>query len=496
MEVQLLAMKRYLLGIDLGSGSVKLTLLEKEGNIVATGGCEYPTIYPFVGGAEQMPRSWRNSLHKGILQLLQSSGVKAEEIAAIAPDAATHTAVLLDMNYEPVGNAILWTDQRSVSEVELLKENYLDIIREQTLNTPTTVWTLPQLMWIRKNRPELWSNTRHILFAKDYLRFCLTGTLGTDSIDAMGSMFYDVLKGCWSKTLCKIAQIPMEWLPAIYEPTDLAGTVTREAAQEFGLCEGTPVYIGTTDTALEQLAAGSVESGHGTVKLATAGRICVISEKVHPSPFLFNYMHVVPGLYYPGTATSSCAASYRWFREALGKEPYGNLDEKAERIEAGSEGLMFHPYLQGELTPYNDPGLRASFVGINSRHTKAHFTRAVLEGVAFSLRDCIDTLEKEELRMKRARIIGGGARSPFWRQIVADVLGMTLEKAKVDDSSFGAAMLAGVGIGWFPDFKDAARCCVEVETVTYPVMDRHRVYEKQFELYRQIHDALAPLYHR
>lgn len=199
----------------------------------------------------------------------------------------------------------------------------------------------------------------------------------------MGSMFYDVRKESWSDTLCAIAGIPIEWLPKVYAPTDRAGYITEEAEKEFGLCEGTPVYIGTTDIALEQLAAGSVEIGHGTVKLATAGRICVISDGEHPSPYLFNYRHVVPGLWYPGTATSSCAASYRWFRDALGKEPYDALNKEAAMIEPGSEGLMFHPCLQGELTPYNDSSLRASFVGISSRHTKAHFTRAVLEGVGF-----------------------------------------------------------------------------------------------------------------
>lgn len=488
-------MKKYLLGIDLGSGSVKLTLLTKEGRIAATGGCEYPTIYPCVGWAEQMPQAWRTALHTGIVRLLKSAEIRADEIAAIAPDAATHTMVLLDKDWVPLENAILWTDQRSVMEVEYLKKHYQDIIQKETLNTPTTVWSLPQLMWIRKNRPEVWGRTKHLMFAKDYLRFCLTGVPGTDDIDAMGSMLFDVHRECWSEELCAIADIPIEWLPKIHASTNLAGYVTKEAAEEFELCEGTPVFIGTTDTVLEQLAAGSVEVGHCTVKLATAGRICVISDQQRPSPFLFNYRHVVPGLWYPGTATSSCAASYRWFRDVLGNQSYDSLDDGAFRIFPGSEGLMFHPYLQGELTPYNDSALRSSFIGISSRHTKAHFTRAVLEGVAYSLRDCVETLEKEQLHMTRTRIIGGGAQSPLWRQIVADVLGRTLEKAEVDDSSFGAAMLAGVGVGWFGSFKEAAECCVKVQAITYPNEVNHMLYEKQFIKYKKIHDALAPIYH-
>jgi xylulokinase len=488
-------MKKYLLGIDLGSGSVKLTLLTKEGRIAATEVCEYPTIYPCVGWAEQMPQAWRTALHTGIVLLLKSAGISADEIAAIAPDAATHTTVLLDEEGVPLENAILWTDQRSAREVEYLNNNYMETIQKITLNTPTTVWSLPQLMWVKKNRPEVWGRVRHLLFAKDYLRYCLTGALGTDGIDAMGSMLFDVEKECWSEVLCKIAGIPMHWLPRIYAPESLAGYVTKDAAGEFELCEGTPVFIGSTDTVLEQLAAGSVEIGHGTVKLATAGRICVISDHQCPSPFLFNYRHVVQGLWYPGTATSSCAASYRWFRDVLGEQSYDSLDDGAYRILPGSEGLMFHPYLQGELTPYNDSKLRSSFVGISSRHTKAHFTRAVLEGVAYSLKDCVETLKQEQLKMLRTRIIGGGARSPLWRQIVADVLGREVEKAEVDDSSFGAAMLAGVGIGWFTDFKDAAERCVRIQTITYPDETNKKIYASQFLKYKKIHDALAPIYH-
>jgi xylulokinase len=486
-------MKEYLLGIDLGSGSIKLTVLDRNGLIAAEQGCEYPTEYPQSGWAEQDPREWCEALRLA-LDGLYDSGVKPREIRGIAPDAATHTAVLLDDGLCPLGRAILWTDQRSIQEVAGLKENYADLIQKETLNTPTTVWTLPQFLWIQKNRAGVWDKVRHILFAKDYLRYCLTGELATDEIDAAGSMFFDVVNRRWSPGLCEAGNIKAEWLPAVLRPVEQAGKVSKQAAERFGLAEGTPVFAGTTDTVMEQLAAGNVEIGHSSVKLATAGRICVISGKANPSPFLFNYRHVVEGLWYPGTATASCAASFRWFRDALGNVPFKELDEMAAKVAPGSGGMMFHPYLQGELTPYNDAKLRASFTGISSSHNKSHFTRAVLEGVAFSLMDCTGTLQKENLTMKRTRIIGGGAKSALWQQIIADVLGISLEKNKVDDSSFGSAMLAGIGLGWFRSFKEAAEQCIRLDSTVHPNPENHERYAELFLRYRKIHDALAPVY--
>ncbi|NCB05168.1 MAG: xylulokinase, partial [Clostridia bacterium] len=279
-------MKNYLLGVDLGSGSVKLTLLHRAGEVVASVVEEYPTHYPQPGWAEQHPEDWCAAFKAALQKLLAAARVSADEMMALAPDAATHTAVLLDESCRPLCDAILWTDQRSSKEVSFLKKEYLDLIMGQTLHAPTCVWTLPQMMWLKAHRPEVWQKTRHLLFAKDYLRFRLTGELMTDTIEAMGSMFYDCVKQEWSKELCAAAGIDESWLPQLRSPTDVAGVVTKAAAREFGLCEGTPVLVGATDTVLEQLAAGSVAVGHGVVKLATAGRICIISDHECPSPYL------------------------------------------------------------------------------------------------------------------------------------------------------------------------------------------------------------------
>lgn len=487
-------MERYVLGVDIGSGSVKLTLLSNAGKIAGTAGCEYPTHYPNVGWCEQDPEDWCAAFRTAFAEILQMSGVSAEQIEAMAIDAATHTAVLLDENLQIIRPAILWTDQRSKEEVLWLNKNCLDLVRKQAINAPTTIWTLPQFMWLRKHEPAKWSKIRKILFAKDYLRYRITGTMETDFVDAAGSMFYDVVNSCWSDELCAIADIQKEWLPKLCAPTDVVGCVTKYAAKEFGLSENTKVLVGTTDTVMEILAAGNVEPGHMTVKLATAGRICVITDKKLDSPFVFNYQHVVPGLWYPGTGTASCAASYRWYRDTIGKDSFAELNIPAEQVPAGSDGLIFHPYLNGELTPYNDPELKGSYTGISSRHTTAHFTRATLEGVALSLKDCMLTLNSLGVEAKRVRIIGGGAKGLLWRQIVSDVLGLELEKVKVDDSSFGTAMLAAVGIGWFESFAKAAEKCVQIESVTKPDLVNEEIYEKLFVRYKAIHDALAPIY--
>ncbi len=484
----------YVLGVDIGSGSVKLTLLGEGGKIAATAGCEYPTYYPCVGWSEQNPEDWCAAFRTALGAVLESAGAKSGDIAALALDAATHTAVLLDSERRVIRPAILWTDQRSTEEVDYLREQQLPLIMAQTANAPTTVWTLPQLMWLKKHEAEVWGRIEHILFAKDYLRYRLTGTLETDHIDAMGSMLYDAVNERWSDELCALGGIKREWLPRLCAPTDRAGFVTPEAAAEFGLSERTEVFVGTTDTVMEVFAAGSVARGHTTVKLATAGRICVVTDRPLDSKFIFNYRHVVPGLWYPGTATASCAASYRWYRDAIGREPFAALNVGAESVPAGSEGLMFHPYLNGELTPYNDPLLRASYTGISSHHTTAHFTRATLEGVAMSLKDCMLTLRGLDVEMTRLRIIGGGAKGMLWRQIVADVLGTALEKVRVDDSSFGTAMLAAVGVGWFAGYAEAAEQCTEIDSVSVPIPENQEIYDRLFKKYKTIHDALAPVY--
>lgn len=485
---------KYLLGIDFGGGSSKATLIDEKGTIVAENTVEYPTYYPELGWCEQAPEDWDKALCENIKGLLRKSGIDSAHIFALAIDSATHTWVMCGEDYQPIRPAIHWTDTRSRKQAQKLKAEHGDFIFETTFHKPDTIWTLPQILWVREQEASNFRKLRYIFFEKDYIRYGLTGVYCTDYIEAQGSMLFDCKKNQWSTELLQIAGIKEEMLPPIVKPTDIIGKVTKEAALRTGLAEGTQVVCGTTDTVMEVLASGAVNPGDTTVKLATAGRICVITENAYPNQHLVNYAHVVDGLWYPGSATKAAASSYRWYRDTFGGE-YSELNGGAENIEIGSEGLRYHPYINGELTPYADPTLCGSFIGIRSTHTKAHFTRSVLEGVSLSLLHSKKTLEKLGISLSgKATIIGGGAKGALWRQTTADCLGIELVKTVSSDSSLGSAMLAGVATCVFSSWQEAVNVCVKMESMTTPIKENIEKYEKIFEEYVAVHDALAPIY--
>ena len=485
---------KYLLGIDFGGGSSKATLIDTTGNIIQENTVEYPTSHPNLGWCEQAPEDWSRALSENVKELLKKSETDASDIMALAIDSATHTWVMCDEEFRPLRPAIHWTDSRSRSQAEYLKEAYGNLIFETCFHKPDTIWTLPQLLWVKEHEPELFGKMRYIFFEKDYIRYVLTGVYCTDHIEAQGSMLFDCKENKWSRELLKIAGITEEMLPPVVKPTDVIGSVTKEAAGRTGLREGTPVICGTTDTVMEVFASGAVHPGDITVKLATAGRICVITEKPYPNQHLVNYAHVADGLWYPGTATKAAAGSYRWYRDTFGGD-YTELNTGAEKVPIGCQGLMYHPYINGELTPYADPSLCGSFIGIRATHTKAHFTRSVLEGVSLSLLQSKKTLESLGITLSgKATIIGGGAKGSLWRQITADCLGLELVKTVSSDSSLGSAMLAGVAMGVFADCEEAVKACIRIENTTAPIKENTLKYGKLLEEYVAVHDALAPIY--
>ena len=485
---------KYLLGVDFGGGSTKATLIDMTGKIIQENTVEYPTYYPNLGWCEQAPEDWDIALSQNISAILEKTGIDAADILAVAMDSATHTWVMCDENMEPIRPAIHWTDSRSRSQATRLRDTYGELIFEKSFHKPDTIWTLPQILWVKENEPENFKKIRYIFFEKDYIRYGLTGVYCTDYIEAQGSMLFDCNTNKWSKELLELAGIQEDMLPPIVKPTDVIGNVTVEASKKTGLKEGTPVICGTTDTVMEVFASGAVKPGDVTVKLATAGRICVITEKPYPNQHLVNYAHVAEGLWYPGTATKAAASSYRWYRDTFGGD-YAELNVGAEEIPIGAEGLMYHPYINGELTPYADPLLCGSFIGMRATHTKAHFTRSVLEGVALSLLHSKKTLEEIGIALSgKATIIGGGAKGELWRQITADCLGMELVKTVSSDSSLGSAMLAGVAMGVFKTCEEAVKACIKPECITNPIKENTEKYAKLFEEYVAVHDALAPIY--
>lgn len=485
---------KYLLGIDFGGGSSKATLIDVSGVIIAENTAEYPTIYPFTGACEQNPEDWIGALCVNSRAVLEKSGINPADIMAVAVSSATHTSLLCDKQFRPLRPAVHWTDSRSRQQADRLMNECGDEIFGKCFHYPNTIWTLPQLMWLRENEPQIFSSAAHLFFEKDYIRYFLTGVFCTDYIEAEGSMLFDLNKMQWDKKLCKTAGIDMDILPPVVKPTDVVAGVTPSAAAKTGLLEGTPVICGTTDTVMEVFAGGAVNTGDMTVKLATAGRICIITDKPYPDRHLVNYSHILPGLWYPGTATKAAAAAYRWYRDTFGGD-YKELDDGACNIPVGSQGLFFHPYLNGELTPYADPMLCSSFVGIRPCHTKAHFSRSVMEGVAFSLMDSKRYLESLNIKHNEsATLIGGGAKSGIWSRITADALGIRLCITESSDSSLGSAMLAGLSCGVFENPQEASEVCVKVKTYVDSNPENTKKYEKLFKEYKSIHDALAPVY--
>ena len=484
---------KYLLGVDFGGSSSKATLLGEDGRVYAAASQEYPTYYPRNGWAEQDPDDSYRALVCNIREIVSRSGIHPEDIAALALDAATHTTVLLDETDHPVRRAIYWTDTRSSAQADRLKRDMGPEIIAECFNSVSSLWTLPQLIWLRENEPDTLRRTRRLLALKDYIRYRLTGDYATDSIEAMGNLLLDARRNVWSERFCALAGIDPRLMPEIVDPMERMSPLTDQALADTGLTRDTIVIAGATDTVMEVYASGAIRPGQATVKLATAGRICPITDHPVVDQRLVTYRHVVSGLWYPGTATKSCAASNRWYRDTFGGS-FDSMSATAAEIPMGCEGLFFHPYLQGEITPYLNDKLRASFVGAAGYHTKAHFNRAVLEGVAYSMKDCFATLTELGIAPSEAVAIGGGAKSPLWRQILADMLDISLTTVQDVDSSLGSAMLAGVAAGIFSGHRDAVQKCVRVSGVTEPDAESAAFYSEKFLIYQRIQQALAPIY--
>jgi xylulokinase len=497
------ANRTWLMGIDIGAGSLKTMVVAADGRVGGAAAVDIETLSPQPGWSEQDPAEWWRALCATVPRALAEAGVTPDEIAAVAFSAGAHTPVLEDAVGRVIRPAILWSDQRSGAEAKELQEKYGAEILATGCNRPVPTWTQPQLLWLARHEPEALRRAKRLYVAKDWLRSRLTGTWEMDHTEAVGTLLFDGAKNVWSERLCAMIDWDLRKLPPIVTPTTVVGTVTPAAAHASGLAAGTPVVCGSSDTSVEAYGAGALAPGDGAVKLATAATVSIIGREPHLHPTLINYPFAVPGHWYTITATNSCASAHRWLRDlffmqpgANGSEVFAEMDRLAAAVPAGSEGLLFHPYLQGERAPHWDPLLRADFVGMTFRHDRGHFVRALYEGIAFSLRDVLEQLRAQKLDMTEARIIGGGARSATWRQIVADVLGISILMPRVTDASFGAALIAGVGVGVFADEVTAARQCVSVVARNDPDPARRPLYEEQYGIYRDTALALIDINHR
>jgi xylulokinase len=493
----------FLLGIDLGSGGCKVSLLDTTTGKVKTLSDEYLTYYPAPGWAEQDPEAWILSASNLIRKILDERNCKPVEIEAVGLSGVTHSLVTLDKNNHVLGKTIHLTDSRSKIQAEKLKRQAGGLIEKLGLNTVDVMWTISMLDWIREKEPDRWKKIAKILFPKDYLRYRLTGLIMTDHIDAQGTLLFNPEKKKWEPELAGLIGLDMNVLPEIENPTRIVGKVTDEGSGWSGLAPDTPVITGSTDTLCEIFAAGSRSIGDTTIKLATFGRITVISDRPVTAPGIITYTYIVPGLWYPGTGTRSCGTSLRWFRDEFCRDlkgrsgsAYKAMEEEAKDIKMGSDGVIFHPYLQGEGSPYDDPDLRGDFVGLTLHHNRGHMIKAVLEGVAFSLLDSIEYIREKGITIKPpVKFIGGGSRSRMWTGILADIIGMDAVVPEFADASVGAALLAGIGTGFFKTLEEALDYRRKIiETVSFNKR-RNQQYKKYFNIYRDIQSSLENIYH-
>lgn len=494
---------KQLLGIDFGTGGCKATVIDLSGNICATAFEEYDTVYKKVGWSEQEPAQW-------IKALINTSKVCCEQLEngfsdllGMAITASAHNAVLMDESGDVIRNCIMWNDQRSGDQCARLKAAHGDMIFDLGMAMPTPTWTLPQLMWVKENEPDNYQKIHRILFTKDYIRSWITGDFCTDVVEAQGTLLYDAKKGVWAKELCDLIDLPMSALPPIKGSKEIVGTVLEAFSAQTGIPAGLPVIAGCTDTAAEDFSAGAIRPGQIIVKLATAGNVNVVAQHSKPHAKTYTYPYSVEGLWYTVTGTSSAASAYRWARDCLyptekelceqeGKSVYQLMNEDAEKVPLGANGLLFHPYLAGERCPYFNPNARGNFFGMGLFHNKAHLSRAILEGVAYSLYDCLLVLRDIHDDFSDIAIIGGGAKSPLWCQIVSDVFGLEVRVSKYAESSFGAALLAGVGVGAFASEYEAAEKCIQVDKKYVPNMENHAAYMEYFKIYQKIVAAMTP----
>lgn len=491
----------YFLGIDSSTTGVKALLIDDKGSVAGSATNEIPLYTPKPLWSEQNPADWWQGTINSTRQVLSETGIPGNEVTAIGLTGQMHGLTLLDEAGEVLRPALLWNDQRTGAECDdirarLGKENLIKI----TGNDALTGFTAPKILWVQKNEPEIYAKVKHILLPKDYVRFKLTASYATDRADGAGTLLFDLAHRDWSDEVLAALEIPREWLPATHEGPQVTGHISSQAAQATGLKSGTPVVGGGGDQAAQAVGVGAVQPGIIALTLGTSGVIFASTDKpfVEPEGRLHAFCHAVPGRWHLMGVMLSAAGSLRWYRDTLAPgTDFDSLLTPAAAIPPGSEGLLFLPYLTGERTPHPDPLARGAFVGLTVRHTQPHLSRAVLEGVAFGLRDSFELIKAAGLaEIRQVRASGGGAKSALWRQILADVLNAELVTVNTTEgAAYGAALLAGVGAGAWPDVDTACEACVTVTGSTSPQPEIAASYEPLYAQYRQLYPALKEVSH-
>jgi xylulokinase len=492
-------MTTTLLGIDVSTTGVKALLIDGDGAIVDSFTSPLHLSNPRPLWSEQHPHDWWEAAINSIQHVLRKSS--ASHIAAIGLTGQMHGLVLLDDAGEVLRPAILWNDQRCADECDEIRDR---VGKERLIqisgNDALTGFTAPKILWVRNHEREVYARASHLLLPKDYLRYRLTGEYAMDKADGSGTLLFDLEKRDWSSDVLDALSIPRGWLPKTFEGPEITGRVTRDAAAASGLPEGTVVVAGGGDQSAQAVGVGAIRPGVLAVTLGTSGVVFAATETalVQSQGRLHAFCHAVPERWHLMGVMLSAAGSLQWYRDTLAPNvPFAELVDEASRVPAGSDGLLFLPYLCGERTPHPDPLARGSFVGITNRHTRAHLTRAVLEGVAFGLKDIFSLMQDVGMRgVDQVRVSGGGAKSSVWRQILADVLESELVTVNTTEgAAYGAALLAGVAVGVWPNVDAACAQTIRVSDRIEPNLTNVSRYAEMYRQYQSLYPALRPISH-
>ena len=439
-----------------------------------------------------------------VRELLRQPGVRKEDIACIGLSGQMHGAVLLDAAHEVIRPALIWCDQRTQRQVVELSDRIGSArLIELTCNPPLTNFTLTKLLWVRENEPENWAQLKHLLLPKDYVRFRLTGDCATDMADASGTLLLDVANRRWSNEMAQLTNIDLEILPALYESPEVCGRVSAEAAAALGLKAGTPVVAGAGDQAAGAVGMGIVEPGAVSATIGTSGVVFAATDRpaLDPKGRIHTFCHAVPGRWHVMGVTQAAGLSLRWFADQFTElrdgDRYETLSREAASVPPGADGVYWLPYLMGERTPHCDPDARGALLGLTAAHTRSHVVRAIQEGVAFSLKDTFTIFEEMRVPVEKIRLGGGGARSPLWCQIQADVYDHEVELVEAEEgAAYGAAILAGVGAGAWSTVDEACRAIVRVKRRITPGPDAARILQKNYASFRALYPALRAVLER
>jgi len=495
-----------LMGIDIGTSNTKVLVIDELGKLLGRGSEEYPISSPHPGYAEQDPELWWRAVRASINQAVKSSRVDPSEISAIGLSGQMHGTVLLGKDCKPLRPAIIWTDRRSSSQC---MEFYEKIGREKVLDivcNPIMFGFMgPSLLWVNENEPSVFNETFKVLLPKDYVRFKLTDSFATDTSDASATLLFDVKTREWSYHVFSQLDIPSEIFVKVFESTQVTGEISAEASESTGLPRGIPVVAGGGDSPVGAVGCGAIRAGVVSSNIGTGGQTFVTLDefKVDPEYRMNTFCHAVPGKWYLQGAILSAGLSLRWFRDNFAQleksvgamcsiDPYDLLSKEAELAEPGCNGLIFLPYLIGERSPHMDPNARGGFFGLTFEHGRAHLIRAVMEGVVYALRSCLEIFNELDVKTEKVIARGGGSKSSLWRQIQADIFDAEVVKTEVEEeAAFGAALLAGVGVGVYRDLEDACRKTIRTVSSESPEEGRVKIYEEYYsKVYRNLYPSL------